>query len=570
MSDRIILCEPNFSEGRDRGIIGAIASEIRSVPGVTLIEMEADADINRTVATFAGPPEAVVEAAFRATRRAVKLIDMSVHHGAHQRQGAADVCPLVPIAGVSLAECAEYARGLGARVGGELGIPVYMYGEAALIPQRRDLRRVRRGEYEALPEKLGKPEWKPDYGPARFDPKAGAIAIGAREFLVAFNVNLDTSDPSHAEAIAGKIRTSGAVLKDGSGKPLRDSRGRKLREPGMFQSCRATAWMLERFKVAQVAVAISDYNVTPMHAVFDAVCELARERGVRVTGAEVIGMIPKAVLVQAGIHYRRKSGRSSGLPEMELIRVAAASMGLDDISRFDPARKVLEFAIGRKPEIKDLLTLAEFADRLSMDESSPGGGSASTFSAAMAAALSALCCNFSMGRGSLGGQMKNGEADILSECAVNSQKLKDAFLDMLQEESAVERKEMDAEAMPEKTAEQKAARRQAMLAAAREGLRISAAKLERLLRLLALIRKAVACASAGAAVEAIEAAELAFAAARATASRAASRLRLARDPKTVAYGESDIASQMDHAKKLLEEIRELAWRTAGSPPESSR
>ncbi len=569
MSDRIILCEPNFSEGRDRGIIGAIAAEIRSVPGVALVELESDADINRTVATFAGPPDAVAEAAFRAIRRAARLIDMSVHHGAHQRQGATDVCPLVPVAGVSLAECAEYARGLGARVGNELGIPVYMYGEAALIPWRRDLRRVRRGEYEALPQKLDKPEWKPDYGPARFDPRAGAIAIGAREFLVAFNVNLDTADIAHAKAIAERIRTSGAVLKDEAGNPKRDPSGRKLRLPGMFKSCRAAAWMLERFKVAQVAVAISDYNVTPMHAVFDAVSELARERGVRVTGAEAIGMMPKAVLVQAGIHYCRKSGRSPGLPEMELIRIAAASMGLDDISRFDPARKVLELAIGRKPGIKDLLTIAEFADRLSMDESSPGGGSASTYSAAMAAALTALSCNLSIGLGRNGAPAWAGEADVLSECAINSQKLKDAFLDMLQEEAAVERKEMDANAMPYDTDERRAARRQAIAAAAKEGMRMYAAKLERLLRLLSLIRKAAGCACAGALVEAIEAAELAFAAARAAAFRAVSRLRLARDFRTAAYSESDIASQMDRAEGLLKEIRRIAGRSPESTQESS-
>ena len=363
---RLMECVPNFSEGRDHAVLDAIAAAIRSVNNVVLLDVDPGADTNRTVFTMAGEPEAVVEAAFQAIKQAAELIDMSKHNGAHPRMGATDVCPFIPISDVTMEECAAYARQLGKRVGEELGIPVYLYENAASKEEWRNLATVRSGEYEALPEKAKDPAWKPDFGPHAFNARSGATAISAREFLIAYNINLNTRDKKKAHELAITIRESGKPARDKAGKLLKDADGNKVVVPGLFTHCKAVGWYIDSYNRAQISINLTNYKVTPPHLVLEKVRELASEMGVQVTGSELVGLIPKAALLEAGKYYLQRMGESTGFPERMIMETAIQSMGLADLGPFDLEKKVIEYAVGRRDSLT-ALSLEAVADLLSTD-----------------------------------------------------------------------------------------------------------------------------------------------------------------------------------------------------------
>ncbi len=455
--DRIVECVPNFSEGRNRDVIDAITGEIRQVEGVMLLDVDPGEATNRTVVTFVGEPDAVLEAAFRAIRKAAELIDMSKHKGEHPRIGATDVCPFVPVSGVTMEDCVQLAHRLGKRVGEELGIPVYLYEEAATRPERRNLADIRKGEYEGLPEKLKDPEWKPDYGPAEFNPKTGATVIGAREFLIAYNVNLNTRDRKLAQEIALNIREMGRAKRDAQGNIIRDAEGNIVRVPGKLKAVKAVGWYIEEYSCAQVSMNLVNWKITPPHVAFEEICKEAEKLGLRVTGSELVGLIPLEPMLQAGRYFLRKQGKSAGVPEAELIRVAVQSMGMNELSPFDPEQKIIEYRIRAPRGPLASLTLGDFIDRVSMEDPTPGGGSVAALAGALAGALTAMVANLTVGR-------KDYEShwDQMNETAVRAQELKDRLLRAVDEDTQAFDRVMAAFGMPKRTEEQKAAREAAI------------------------------------------------------------------------------------------------------------
>lgn len=388
-------CVPNFSEGRDQAVLDAIAAAIKGVKNVVLLDMDPGADTNRTVFTMAGEPEAVVEAAFQAIKKASELIDMRLHQGAHPRMGATDVCPFIPISGISMDECAAYARILGQRVGEELQIPVYLYEHAASKPEWQNLATVRSGEYEALAEKANDPKWKPDFGPQAFNAKSGATAISAREFLIAYNINLNTRDKKKAHDIALTIRESGRAARDEDGKLIKDKVGKKVMLPGLFTHCKAVGWYIDGYDRAQISINLTNYKITPPYVVLDKVRELATEMGIQVTGSELVGLIPKAALVEAGKHYLSKMNESTGIPERMIMDTAIQSMGLAELAPFELDKKVIEYAIA-PADCLSAMPLSAFCDLLSTDAPAPGGGSAAAVCAALSGALCAMVANLTI------------------------------------------------------------------------------------------------------------------------------------------------------------------------------
>lgn len=392
---KLMECVPNFSEGRDLGILDAIAAAIKSVKNVALLDVDPGADTNRTVFTMAGEPEAVVEAAFQAIKKAAELIDMTKHKGEHPRMGATDVCPFIPISGMTMDECVEYAKKLGKRVGEELGIPVYLYENAASKPEWRNLANVRSGEYEALAKKAKDPAWKPDFGPHSFNAKSGATAISAREFLIAYNINLNTRDQKKAHDIALSIRESGRSARDENGKLIRDEAGKIVKTPGIFSHCKAVGWYIDGYNRAQISINLTNYKITPPHAVLDKVREMAHEMGLEVTGSELVGLIPKAAILEAGKYYLDKMNESTGIPERMIMETAIQSMGLAELSPFDLDKKVIEYAIA-KPDRLATKTVIDFCDILSTDSPTPGGGSVAGLCLAMSGALSSMVANLTI------------------------------------------------------------------------------------------------------------------------------------------------------------------------------
>lgn len=388
-------CVPNFSEGRDQGILDAIASAIKSVKNVSLLDVDPGADTNRTVFTMAGEPGAVVEAAFQAIKKAAELIDMSKHKGEHPRMGATDVCPFIPISDMTMDECVEYAKKLGKRVGDELGIPVYLYENAASKPEWRNLAHVRSGEYEALAKKAKDPAWKPDFGPQSFNAKSGATAISAREFLIAYNINLNTRDQKKAHDIALSIRESGRSARDENGKLIRDEAGKIVKAPGIFTHCKAVGWYIDGYNRAQISINLTNYKITPPHAVLDKVREMANEMGLEVTGSELVGLIPKAAILEAGKYYLDKMNESIGIPERMIMETAIQSMGLAELSPFDLDKKVIEYAIAKADRLATK-SVIDFCDVLSTDSPTPGGGSVAGLCLAMSGALSSMVANLTI------------------------------------------------------------------------------------------------------------------------------------------------------------------------------
>ena len=404
MEKRIIECVPNFSEGRDKSVIKSITDAIETVKGIKLLDVDPGEATNRTVVTFVGNPEAVVEAAFRGIKRAAELIDMSRHHGAHPRMGATDVCPLIPISGVALDECAAMARKLAERVAGELHIPTYCYEAAAFTPERKNLAVCRAGEYEALPEKMNVPGKGPDFGDRPYDEgvaRTGATTIGARDFLIAVNYNLNTTSTRRANAIAFDVREKGRPVREGgkvTGKPLKDENGNTIMQPGTLKGTKAIGWYIDEYGIAQVSMNITDIAVTPLHKAFDEVCRAADARGVRVTGTEIVGLIPKRALIEAGRYFLKKQQRSTGIAEEEIVRIAVKSMGLDELKPFVPEEKVIEYMLeaDKKGEKKLMdLTCRDFAIETASESPAPGGGSIAAYMGTLAAALGTMVANLS-------------------------------------------------------------------------------------------------------------------------------------------------------------------------------
>ncbi|MBO7126381.1 glutamate formimidoyltransferase [bacterium] len=394
---KIIECVPNFSEGRDMSVIDKITAEIKKVSGVRLLDVDPGYDTNRTVVTFVGEPEPVKQAAFAAVKKSHELIDMRHHKGAHPRFGACDVCPVIPVSGVTMDECVEIAHDLGKRLGEELDYPVYFYEYAATSPERRNLATVRSGEYEGLEAKLKDPKWKPDFGPAEFRPTKGATAVSARDFLIAYNINLNTTNAKKANAIALRLREQGYPEKDADGNPKLDANGKKIMHPGMFKNCKAIGWYVDDFKRAQISINLTNYHVTNMFHVFDAASKLAEEKGLRVTGSEIVGVLPKEALIEAGIHYLEKQGTCAGQSEAELIKIAEQSLGLSDVVKFKPEEKVIEYMVKETKGLSDI-TVTEFSDLLASDAPAPGGGSVAALCGSLAAALGSMVANLTFNK----------------------------------------------------------------------------------------------------------------------------------------------------------------------------
>jgi glutamate formiminotransferase/formiminotetrahydrofolate cyclodeaminase len=400
---RLIECVPNISEGRDEAVYRAVAAEVETVEGVALLDVDPGKATHRTVITFAGPPEAVVEAAVRLARKAVELIDMRGHSGEHPRFGALDVCPLVPVAGVTMEEAVEYARELARRLGEEVGLTIFCYENAAATDERRNLATVRQGEYEGLEERLADPRWKPDFGPATFDPRSGATAVGARDFLVAYNVNLNTTSTRRANAIAFDVRERGRPQREGgslTGPIVKDADGKPVWIPGSLKCVKAIGWFIEEYGIAQISINLTNISVTPIHVAFDEVCSKAEARGVRVSGSEIVGLVPLQALLEAGRHYLRKQQRSLGVSDRELIKIAVKSMGLDDLTPFDPDRKVIEYVLAAREGRRRLVdrSVQAFVEETASESPAPGGGSVAATVGALGAALGTMVANLSSHR----------------------------------------------------------------------------------------------------------------------------------------------------------------------------
>ncbi len=457
---QLIECVPNISEGRDMNIINQVTAEIEKVEGVKLLDVDPGQTTNRTVITFVGEPKQACEAAFRVVKKAAELIDMRQHHGAHPRQGATDVCPLIPVSNITMEETVEYAHKLAERIGNELQIPIYCYENAAKLPERRNLAYCRTGEYESLSTRLGTDQWKPDYGPNAWNDhtaQTGATQVGARDFLVAINYNLNTTSTRRANAIAFDVREKGRPMREGgkpSGKPMKDENGKTIMIPGTLKGTKAIGWYIEDYGIAQVSMNITSIKVAPVHLCFDEVCRCAQNRGLRVTGCEIVGLIPKSVLIDAGKYYLAKQKRSLGVSEDEIMKVAIKSMGLDDLKPFNPKEKVIEFLIedNSRKKLVDL-TCTGFCEETASESPAPGGGSVSAYMGALAASLGTMVANLTGGKAAY-----DDEWEKFSDVAVHGQRLKDDLLHLVDEDTNAFNKIMDAFGMPKKSDEEKAAR----------------------------------------------------------------------------------------------------------------
>ncbi len=474
--DKIIECVPNYSEGRNKEVIDLIVKAIadttvnteRGEERVRVLDVDPGEATNRTVVTFVGSPEAVMEAAFQGEKKAAELIDMRQHHGAHPRSGATDVLPLIPVAGTTLDECAGWARTLAERIYDELGIPCYCYEAAAYTSERRNLAVCRAGEYEALPEKVIDPKRKPDFGPGEYNEtvaKAGATNVGARDFLIAVNFNLNTTSTRRAMAVAFDVREKGRPAREGgslTGKILKDAEGQTVWIPGTLKGCKAIGWYIEEYGIAQVSMNITDINTTPLHVAFEEVCRAAAARGLRVTGTEIVGLVPKRVLLETGRYYLEKQQRSLGISEDEIIKIAAKSLGLNDLKPFNPREKVIEFlmedeAIMAEKERLIRMTLKGFARETASESAAPGGGSVSAYMGALAAALGAMVANLSAHKRGWDDRWKE-----FSDQAVKGQDIMERLLKLVDEDTAAFAKIMNVFSMPKGTEEEKAARAEAM------------------------------------------------------------------------------------------------------------
>ena len=482
----IVECVPNFSEGQNRSAIDQIAGSITAVDGVLLLDVDPGQATNRTVVTFVGEPEPVLEAAFAAIETAARVLDMRTHHGAHARMGATDVCPFVPVSDITMEECVELAKRLGQRVGKELGIPVYLYEHAATRPQRANLADVRKGEYEGLPERLKQAEHAPDFGPVEFNPKNGATAIGAREFLIAYNVNLNTRDRRLAHDIALDVREAGRAKRDEQGVIQRHPDGKAIMVPGRLKAMKGVGWFIQEYDRAQVSMNLVNYHTTGVHTAFDVIEEEAAKRGLRVTGSELVGLIPLKAILDSGRHYLRKQGKSTGIPEPQIVETAVQSLGLREISPFDPDEKIIEYRLNRERQ-SDLLarkTLSDFVDELSTNSPAPGGGSVAALCGSLSAGLSSMVANLTVGR--------KGQEEVWGEMinlAERAQAEKDAFLRAVDEDTEAFNQVMSAMRIKATTDEEQKAKSAAVREANHGATLVPLSVLERTINTLRLAQE---------------------------------------------------------------------------------
>jgi glutamate formiminotransferase/formiminotetrahydrofolate cyclodeaminase len=456
---KVVECVPNISEGQKLEVYNAVAEAAKAVSGVKLLDIDPGQETNRTVITFVGEPEAVLEGAFQLVKRAYELIDMRTHRGAHGRQGAADVVPFVPVSGVTMDDCVELANRLGKRVGEELGVPVYLYEFAATRPERRSLADIRKGEYEALPDKLTQPDFAPDYGPAKFVPSFGAMVTGARKILMAYNVDLNVNDKRWANRVAFDVREKGRTV---TGKD-----GKKVHQPGLLKAVRGVGWYIPEYGCAQVSMNLIDSDVTPLHVAFAACEKQANERGMRVTGSEVVGLVPRKAIIDAGTHYLKAAGRSTGVPEADIVQSAVLSLGLSDVAPFDPKEKVIEYILAPERPLASM-TLQEFADETSRDSAAPGGGSVAALAGSLGAALAAMVSNLPHPKAAF-----SDKQDDLEAVAVRAQEVKQQLLDAIDEDTWSFQRLMEANRLT--GAEREAAVRQATIGAAEVPLSVAEA-----------------------------------------------------------------------------------------------
>ncbi len=475
---KLVECVPNFSEGRDKAKIETIVREIRDTRGVMLLDVDPGEATNRTVVTFLGPPDAAVEAAFKAIKKASEVIDMRTHKGEHPRMGATDVCPFVPVSEISTEECIELAKRLGERVGKELSIPVYLYEYAASKPDRKALSSIRKGEYEGFEEKIRDEHWEPDFGPATFNAKSGCTAIGVREFLIAYNVNLNTRDKKKANKIAKIIRESGYTEKNKKGQKVRDEDGSPVIVPGRLQECRAVGWYIDEYNMAQVSINLTNYKITPVHKAFDTVCEEAEKLGIRVTGSEIVGLVPKEAMLMAGKHYLSMQGENTGLPEKDIIANAIQSMGLNEVSAFCVQDKIIEYAYKKDRSGLVDMKIDEFSDLLSTDAPAPGGGSVAALNGALSASLTAMVASLTIGK------KKYREYDeLMKDIAQEAQDLKYFYLNAVDEDTDAFNEIMEAFSLPKKTDEETEARNLAVQNATKKATLVPFSVLENTKRL---------------------------------------------------------------------------------------
>lgn len=466
---QLIECVPNFSEGNDMTIIKHITDVMEAVSGVKLLDVDPGKATNRTVVTIAGTPDAVVEAAFRGIKKASEIIDMRKHKGEHPRFGATDVCPFVPIAGITMEETVEYARKLAERVGNELGIPVYCYENAAFTEERKNLAVCRAGEYEGLQKKLEDPHWKPDFGPAKFNARAGATAVGARDFLVAYNVNLNTTSTRRANAVAFDIREKGRPKREGNpitGKIVKDANGNKVMIPGSLKACKAIGWYIEEYGIAQISINLTNISITPVHVAFEEASKKAAERGLRATGSEIVGLIPLKAMIDAGKYFLKKQQRSVGVSEDELIKIAIKSLGLDDLKPFNPREKIIEFVLEdkdtNKPKKLVDMTCVGFANETASESPAPGGGSIAAYMGALGASLATMVANLSSHKPGWDERWEE-----FSDWAEKGQKIKDELIALVDEDTNAFNKIMNAFGLPKNSDQEKAIRDQAIQDATR-------------------------------------------------------------------------------------------------------
>ena len=442
---KIVECVPNFSEGRDMGIIDAITNEIKSVSDVKLLDVDPGADTNRTVVTFIGTPEGVEEAAFLAIKKASEIIDMKQHKGAHARMGATDVCPFVPVSEVTMEDCIEIAKKVGKRVGDELNIPIYLYEEAASKPEWRNLAVVRSGEYEGLASKLSKPEWKPDFGPAKFNEQSGATAISAREFLIAYNINLNTKDKKLANEIAFNIREMGRAKRDADTEIIRDEKGVSIKMPGKYKNVKSVGWYIDEYGRAQISMNLTNYKITPIYTIFEDCVQEAEKFGVRVTGSEIVGLVPKQSLLAAGKYFLNKMGKSAAVPEEELIHFANLSLGLSEVSPFNIEEKIIEYQVEKTGPLASM-KICDFINEVTIDSPAPGGGSVAALSGSLGAALGAMVSNLTVGK-----QGYEEQFDKLEEHGSILAKTQKQLMDGIDKDTEAFNDVIDAMRMPQRT-----------------------------------------------------------------------------------------------------------------------
>ncbi len=487
---QIIECVPNFSEGNDMGIIKQITDQIETVEGVTLLDVDPGKATNRTVVTIVGAPDAIVEAAFRGIKKAAEIIDMRKHKGEHPRMGATDVCPFVPISGITMDETVVYARKLAEKVGKELNIPVYCYENAAYTDERKNLATCRAGEYEGLQKKLSDPHWKPDFGPAEFNATAGATAVGARDFLVAYNVNLNTTSTRRANAVAFDIREKGRPKREGDspvGKIMKDAAGNQINIPGTLKACKAIGWFIEEYGIAQVSINLTNISITSVHAAFEEACTKAQERGMRVTGSELVGLVPLKAMLDAGKYFLMKQKRSVGVSEEELIKIAVKSLGLDDLKPFNPREKIIEYVmedsnIHKAKRLIDF-TCKGFANETASESPAPGGGSIAAYMGALGAALATMVANLSSHKAGWDARWEE-----FSDWAAAGQQLKDELLALVDEDTNSFNKIMDAFGLPKATEAEKSIRDAAIQDATRYATEIPFKTMEKALASMPIIK----------------------------------------------------------------------------------